>query len=107
MCFALGFYESLLGLLNPVDKFTWKHLNFCDDSLFFVNNTQARRQGEFEGVRSNPLFGLQKILYTPLILSVLPFEIGPVASMLLRITAVHTTSAECARVYYKLFTPLR
>ena len=25
---------------------------------------QARRQGGFEGVRSNPPFGLQKILYT-------------------------------------------
>ena len=81
---------------------------------------QARRQGGFEGVRSNPLFGLQKILYTPLnyTLSTLPFEIGPLASMLLRITAVKTslvaatgmrvyswrTSAERAR---KLFTPLR
>ena len=27
---------------------------------------QARRQGGFEGVRSNPPFGLQKISYAPL-----------------------------------------
>ena len=27
---------------------------------------QARRQGGFEGVRANPPFDLQKILYTPL-----------------------------------------
>ena len=27
---------------------------------------QARRQGGFEGVRSNPPFGFQKILYAPL-----------------------------------------
>ena len=30
------------------------------------NVKQARRQGGFEGVRSNPPFGLQKILYTVL-----------------------------------------
>ena len=41
---------------------------------------QARRQGEFEGVRSKPPFGLRKILYAPHILSALPFEVGPVAS---------------------------
>ena len=27
--------------------------------------SQARRQGGFEGVRSNPPFDLQKILHTP------------------------------------------
>ena len=44
------------------------------------------------GVRGGslePPFGLQKILYTPLcILSALPFEIGPLVLLLLRITAV-------------------
>ena len=33
-------------------------------SDFFIE--QARRQGGFEGVRANPPFDLQKILYTPL-----------------------------------------
>ena len=28
--------------------------------------SQARRQGGFEGIRSNPPFGFQKILYAPL-----------------------------------------
>ena len=31
-----------------------------------IHTSQARRQGGFEGVRSNPPFHLQKILYTPL-----------------------------------------
>ena len=79
---------------------------------------QARRQGGFEGVQSNPPFGLQKISYTPFdcILSSLSFENGPLVLLLLRITAVQTnlvvavrvcswrTSAECA---CKLFAPLR
>ena len=39
---------------------------------------QARRQGGFEGVRSNPLFDLQKMY----ILSVLLFENGPLVSLL-------------------------
>ena len=26
-CFALRFYEALLGLLNRIDNFTWKHMN--------------------------------------------------------------------------------
>ena len=41
MCFTLGFYEALLGLLNPVDKFTISlgSIWIYDDSLFFVNNT--------------------------------------------------------------------
>ena len=44
MCFVLGFYEALLGLLNPVDKEVrcldlQFHLEAFDDSLFFVNNT--------------------------------------------------------------------
>ena len=45
MCFVLGFYEALLGLLNPVDKkfdvwiynFTWK---LYDDSL---NNSPLKK----------------------------------------------------------------
>ena len=45
---------------------------------------QARRQGGFEGVRANPPFDLQKILYT----SILPFEGVPLVSLLLRNTAV-------------------
>ena len=38
---TLGFYEALLGLLNPVDKFTISLASIWiyDDSLFFVNNT--------------------------------------------------------------------
>ena len=60
----------------------------------FSSNNQAHRQGGVEEVCSNPPFGLQKILYALLdciyILSSLLFEIGPVASMLLRITAVQT-----------------
>ena len=45
MCFVLGFYEALLGLLNSVKKEVrcldlQFHLEaFEFDSLFFVNNT--------------------------------------------------------------------
>ena len=41
MCFAHGFYEALLGLLNRVDKFTVSlgGVGIYDDSLFFVNNS--------------------------------------------------------------------
>ena len=39
MCFALGFFEGLLGLLNPADEFTISLGKFSDDCLFFVNNT--------------------------------------------------------------------
>ena len=52
---------------------------------------QARRQGGFEGVRANPPFDLQNILYELLILSILLFESGPLVSLLLRITAVQTS----------------
>ena len=47
----------------------------------------------FEGVRSNPPFGLQIILYTPpnLHLSALPFQSGPLVSLVLRFTAVQTS----------------
>ena len=37
LCFALGFYEALLGLLNPVNKFSVSWI--YEYSLFFVNNT--------------------------------------------------------------------
>ena len=49
--------------------------------------------GGFEGVRSNPPFGLQIILYTPpnLHLSALPFQSGPLVSLVLRFTAVQTS----------------
>ena len=59
---------------------------------------QARRQGEFEGVRAKPPFDLQKMLYTPLncILSILPFESGPLVSLLLRITAVQPSLNGCS-----------
>lgn len=43
-----------------VDKFTWKHLNFCDDSLFFVNNTQARRQGNSRGFTRTPFLASKR-----------------------------------------------
>ena len=78
---------------------------------------QARRQGGFEGVRSNPPFGLQKHRLTVHFKCVLPFKSGPLALMLLRITTIQTNlvtsiyaglfmeiSAERAR---KRFTPLR
>ena len=59
-----------------------------------VYNQTCREGGGFEGVRSNPPFGLQIILYAPLNLSALPFESGPLASMLLRITAVRLQLCE-------------
>ena len=40
--------------------------------------SQARRQGGFEGVRSNPPFGPPKDFICTA-LSALPFEIGPLA----------------------------
>ena len=36
MCFALGFYEALLGLLNPVDNLQFYLEAF--EFMFFVNN---------------------------------------------------------------------
>ena len=53
---------------------------------------QACRQGGFKGVRGGslePHFCLLKILYTPFnhTFSALPFESGPLVSLLLRITA--------------------
>jgi len=52
------------------------------------------------GTLEPPFWPPKDFIYTAqlYILSVLPFEIGPVAWMLLRITAVHTTSSECARI---------
>ena len=48
--------------------------------------------GSFEGVRSNPLFGLQKILYTPQIyISALLFASGLLILLLLRITSVQAS----------------
>ena len=41
----------------------WLALNA--QSCWLTFTAQARRQGGFEGVRSNPPFGLQKILYAP------------------------------------------
>lgn len=78
----------------------------------------THRQGRerVDGFRLKPLFGLQKIMCTPLNLSPLLFQSGPLVSLLLRITAFQTnlvvamwvcswkTSMECA---HKLFTPLR
>ena len=55
---------------------------------------QARREGEFKGVRSNPLLASKSFYMhhlTVYILSALLFEIGSVASMLLRIPAVSFT----------------
>ena len=42
------------------------HLTSCVINLIFKYCMQARRQEGFEGVHSNPLFGLQKVLYTVL-----------------------------------------
>ena len=86
-----------------------------------MHMNQARRQGGFEGVRSNPPFDLPKdFIYTSklyILLSILPFDSSPLALLLLRITAVHesvcrynmrvrswrtSTERMC-----KLFTPLR
>ena len=64
-----------------------------------MDNSQARRQGGFEGVRSNSPFDLQTILYTLLyILSVLTFESGPLISLLLRITVVQTSLVAAMQV---------
>ena len=50
------------------------------------------RRGSFEGVCSNPLFGLQKILYTPQIyISALLFASGSLILLLLRITSVQAS----------------
>ena len=74
---------------------------------------QARtRGGGVEGVRSNPPFHLHKILYSLQLLSVLPFESGPLGSLLLRITTVQTSlvgamQVVAARKARKVFTPLR
>ena len=58
---------------------------------------QARRHGGFEGVRSNPPFGLSPKdfihrLATIYFLSALSFASGPLASLPLRITAFQTSS---------------
>ena len=64
--------------------------------------SQARRQGGgFEGVRSNPPFGLQKDFIHRLTVHFkcpIPFESGPLASMLLTITIVQTTLVAAMRV---------
>ena len=39
---------------------------FCCSLNVMIGYLQARRQGGFEGVRANPPFDVQKILYTPL-----------------------------------------
>ena len=63
-----------------------------------------RGGGGFEGVRSNPPFCLQKILYTPPVHFKSPmFESGPLVSLLLRITTVQTSlvaamRAVCSRI---------
>ena len=51
------------GLKLPICSL-WS--SWCVDPLSLHVNTQVRRQGGFEGVCSNPPFGLQKILYVPL-----------------------------------------
>ena len=61
-----------------------------------VLNSQARRQGGFEGVRANPPFCAPKdFIYTSKlhILSILPFESGPLVSLLLRITTASLVAA--------------
>ena len=61
----------------------------------FATGIQARRQGGFEGVRANPPFDRQKTSKLH-ILSILPFEGGPLVSLLLRITAVQTSLHGCS-----------
>ena len=61
-----------------------------------VLNSQARKQGGFEGVRANPPFCAPKdFIYTSKlhILSILPFESGPLVSLLLRITTASLVAA--------------
>ena len=48
-------------------------------------------RGGFEGNRSNPPFDLQKIASELCMLGILPFESGPLVSLLFRITAVETS----------------
>ena len=58
-------------------------------NLETLRQMQARRQGGFDGVRSNPSFGLQRFYIHGLLnLSALPFESGLLVSLLLKITAV-------------------
>ena len=50
---------------NP--KVFWRNFSQLGGSGFSSGQTvQARRQGGFEGVRSNPPFDLRRMLYTPL-----------------------------------------
>ena len=75
----------------------------------------GRGGGGSRGFERTPLFDLQMIfLYTSKlhILSILPFESGPLVSLLLRITAVQTslvaaTVCEFVHGARKLFAPLR
>ena len=72
-----------------------------------VQLSAAWKNGGVEGVRSNPPFGLQIILYAPpnrTFLSTLLLESGPLVLPLLRITAVQTSLVElCEFVHGKLW----
>lgn len=87
--------------------------------LMWWTDDSGRRQGGFKEVRSNPPFGLQKRfhIHAPLnwTFSALPFEIGPLVSLLLRMSKrvclqlcefVHEGPA-CTEHSHKLFAPLR
>ena len=52
----------MLGIFDII--FVIYFLGLAQIFKFCGNQMQARRQGGFEGVRSNPPFGPQKIIYT-------------------------------------------
>ena len=56
---------------------------------------QARRQGGSRGFERTPLLASKRFIYTSklYILSIRPFESGPLVSLLLRITTVKTSLA--------------
>ena len=56
--------SSYMGLNRTTDMVSAKY--YWPGLTSDVKAYQARRQGGFEGVRANPPFDLQKILYTPL-----------------------------------------
>lgn len=90
-----------------VDKFTWKHLNFCDDSLFFVNNTQARRQGNSRGFTRTPFLASKRFYIHR---STVHFECPTVWNWSSSLDAIENHRRphnQRGMRAYKLFTPLR
>ena len=78
----------------PVTSPAWEHRRF---GLYKINQSlQARRQGGgSRGFERTPLL-TSKSTSKVHILSILPFESGPLVSLLLRITAVQTSLHGCS-----------